>query len=341
MKVLVLGGSRFIGRRLVEKLLEAGHRVTVMNRGRRMDPFGARVARIKGDRRSPADLAKAAHAGRDAVYDLLCYDGEEAAMAVEAFAGRTARYVMISTGSVYWCTGEFPCPVPEEEFDRLGDFHERPGSIEYAYGYAKRKAEETLFRAHAAGRLPVTTCRLPIVGGQMDPTLRYFSYFYRIDDGRPLVLPGGGVAKFRHVWVDDVAALLPRIPEIDRAAGRAYNLASEESVDLAGLVRAAAGFLDRKVATAGIPFDDLAGRGLDPEFSPFGQRVSQVPAIDRARAELGWKPTPWAEWAGGLARWYRDFYRAGPPPQYVHREKELSVLKEWLEEQGLPWPEPA
>lgn len=327
MKVLVLGGTRFIGRRLVERLLEGGHRVTLMNRGRRMDPFGSRISRIKGDRRKPEDLARAAHAGRDAVFDFLCYTGEEAAMAVETFAGRTGRYVLISTGSVYWCTGDFPCPVPEEEFQRHGEFPERPGSIEYAYGYGKRKAEEAAFGAHGEGRLSVTTLRLPIVGGQMDPTLRYFSYFHRIDDGGPLILPGGGTARFRHVWVDDVAGMLCRIPAIPASAGRAYNLASREEADLASLVSMSASFLGRKVETLDVPFEELEARGLDLSFSPFSQRVSQVPAIERAEAELDWSPTPYAQWVEGLARWYREYYRAGPPPQLVHRERELEIAR--------------
>jgi nucleoside-diphosphate-sugar epimerase len=335
VKCLVLGGSRFIGRRLVEMLLQAGHRVTLMNRGRRMDPFGARVSRIKGDRSHPEDLARAAHAGRDAIFDFLCYDAAGARMAIEAFEGRTARYVMISTGSVYWCTGDFPCPVPEEDFDRLGDFEERPGSIEYAYGYGKRKAEEALFAAHRRGSLPVTACRLPIVGGVMDPTLRYISYFYRIDDGSPLILPGGGLSEFRHVWVDDVAAMLEKIPTIPAAAGRAYNLAAGEIVTLASVVRLSARLLQRELRTVDVRFSELRSRGLDPSFSPFSQAVSQVPAIDRARAELGWEPSPYADWVEAQAKWYRDFYRAGPPPQYAHREKELEVLAAW-ERDGRP-----
>ncbi len=338
MKALVLGGSRFIGRRLVERLLERGDHVTLLNRGQRVDPFGSRVRRVVGDRRNPADLARAAHAGRDAIFDLLCYDAADAAMAVEAFGGRTARYVMISTGSVYWCTGEFPCPVPEEEFDRLGDVPERPGSIEYTYGYGKRKAEETIFSAHRAGTLPATTFRLPIVGGETDPSLRYISYFYRIDDGRPLVLPDSGANCFRHVFVDDVVGVLAGITANERAAGRAYNLAAEEIMDVRSLVRLSADLLGRKAATLSIPFHVIDARGLDRTFSPFSQAASQVLMIRRAREELGWSPTPWPVWLERVARWYRDYYRAGEPPQYVHRAKELALAEAYVAELGLAAP---
>jgi len=227
LKVLVLGGTRFIGRRLVEALLARGHRVTIFTRGQKADPWGNRVGRVIGDRASARDLGRAAHAGKDAIVDFLSYDAASARLAVEAYAGRTAHFVHISTCSVYWCTGKFPCPVPEEEFDRFGDFEERPGSIEYAYGYAKRKAEEILFAAHRETGFPATMIRMPIVGGEADPSLRYISYFYRIDDGRPIVLPDAGIACFRHCYVGDAAETLADLPGKGVAIGRAYNLACE------------------------------------------------------------------------------------------------------------------
>jgi len=338
LKVLVLGGTRFIGRRLVETLLERGHRVTIFNRGQTLHPFGNRVARIIGNRKSAADLARAAHAGKDAVFDFLSYDAEDARLAVEAFAGRTAHWVHVSTCSVYWCTGDFPCPVPEEDFDRLGDFQERPGSIEYAYGYNKRKAEEILLAAHRERGFPFTAIRMPIVGGEADPTLRHISYFHRIEDGRPLVLPDAGVASFRQCYVGDAASTMADLPGKSHAIGRAYNLACEEILELWCVVAMSADLLGRKVATVPIPMQVLDARGLDRSFSPFSQPVSQVPAIDRAKAEIGYRPTPHADWLSRTVRWYRDTYRAGPPPQCAHREKEIQIMNAYLEDLSLPAP---
>ena len=306
MKALVLGGTRFLGKRLVETLLAGGHRVTMLNRGRKLHPWGSKVNRVIGDRKSPRDLMRAAHGGKDVVFDFLSYDAEDARLAVEAFKGKTARFVQISTCSVYWSTGDFPCPVPEEEFDRFTDYDEQPSSIEYQYGYAKRTAEEALRKAHAESGFPYTTIRMPIVGGEADPSTRYHSYFRRIRDGQPA-----------------------RLPEIPGAAGREYNLACEEELTLREVVASSSRHLDTNAVTTDIPSDFLEKQGLAPEFSPFSQPLDQVPAIGRAKAEIGWKPTPYEEWLGRTARWWSEFYRAGDPEAYVHREKELEVVREY------------
>ncbi len=322
----------------MESLLARGHRVTIFTRGQKLDPWGNRISRVAGDRKSARDLGRAAHAGRDAVFDFLSYDADDARLAVEAFSGRTAHFIHISTCSVYWCTGDFPCPVSEEDFDRLGDFEERPGSIEYAYGYAKRKAEEVLLAAHRDKGFPVTAVRMPVVGGEADPSLRYVSYFQRIDDGRPLVLPDAGVACFRQAYVGDAADALADLPGKANAVGRAYNLASEEILELRRVVAMSAACLDREAVAVPIPMQVLDARGLDREFSPFSQPVSQIPSIDRARSEIGWRPTPYAAWLERTVRWYRDVYRAGPAPQYAHRGKELEILGAYARAVGIEIP---
>src|SRR5678815_5195488 len=276
MNVLILGGTRFIGRRLVEELLSAGDRVTLYNRGRTPDPFGAGVERVIGERRSAADLsAGLARREFDAAYDLLSYESGDARLAIDALAGRAGHFIHVSTCSVYWCTGDFPCPVPEEEFDRLTDFAERPGSIEYDYGYNKRQAEQTLFAADQEHGFPVTAIRIPIVGGEGDVSLRYAAYCARVADGNPLALPDGGYAPFRHVYVGDVARTLASLPRLRGSIGQAYNLACAEILSVRSIVAAIAGLIGRKVETVDIPTPVLRAMGLGTAFSPFSQQAAQ------------------------------------------------------------------
>lgn len=327
MKCLILGGSRFIGRRLVSVLLEAGAQVTLFNRGQAGHPFGDRLEQLKGDRRSASDLAAAF--GRrefDAAWDFLSYDETDARMAIAALGGRVGHFIHISTCSVYWCTGDSPCPVPETDFDRLDQFDERPDSIEYEYGYGKRKAERALFDAHARGGFPVTTIRMPIVGGEQDPSLRYASYCLRIADGGPLALPDGGYAPFRHVYVGDVARALAELPAKPQAKGQAYNLACAEILNLRSIVASISRLMGRTVETVDIPTPVLRAMGLPGAFSPFSQQSAQVPAIWKARNELGWDPTPHPVWLERVVRDALGNPVSEPPPALAFRGKELEVI---------------
>jgi len=340
VRALILGGSRFIGRRLADALLEAGHSVTLFNRGRTDDGLGDRVRRLSGDRGSEGDLSRALDGLTfDAAWDFLCYDGDDARRAVAHLAGRVGRLVHISTCSVYWATGDFPCPVPEEEFDRHGDFAERPGSIEYAYGYAKRMAERVLMEAHREGRLPVTIVRPPVVAGEDEPGLRYASYCHRLEDGLPLILPDGGFVSFRHVYAGDLARALARIPDTTVAAGRAYNLASPEILSVRRLVIDIAGLMDRSPELVEIPGPIL--RRLAPElevtaFSPFSQRAPQIPAVDRAIGELAWSPTPYPVWLERIVRWWVEEGRPARlvPPASRHRDREIAMVAAYRERLG-------
>lgn len=331
MKALILGGSRFIGLSLARRLVSAGVSVAVFNRGRSPDPLADGVERLRGDRRVAEDL-EAALKGRsfDVAYDFLCYDAADARLAVSALSDRVGRFIHISTCSVYWCTGDFPCPVGEEDFERLEDFGPRPASIEYDYGYGKRKAEKVLVEAFAQRGFPVVRVRLPIVAGEEDPSLRYGSYCLRIGDGGPLLLPDGGHRLFRHVYVDDAVRGLEALASLPGAEGEAYNLACEEILSLRTIVLRLAGLMGRTPRLVSVPTPDLLARGIPLEFSPFSQQASQVPSIRKAVEHLGWETTPFPVWLERAARWAIDaMKRPGTLPEvWKWRERELNLIRQ-------------
>ena len=100
---LVIGGTRYFGKLLVQRLLNAGHQVTIATRGHASDPFGTRVGRIRVDRRNERAMlaAFAGIEGYDVIYDQLCYSPVDAAIAVRVFAGKCKRYIVASTIEVY------------------------------------------------------------------------------------------------------------------------------------------------------------------------------------------------------------------------------------------------
>ncbi|MFJ9690750.1 NAD-dependent epimerase/dehydratase family protein [Kitasatospora sp. NPDC101183] len=182
--VLVIGGNRYFGRRLVSLLRDSGVEVSVLNRGSSAPPPG--VEHLVADRGDEAALG-AALAGRsfDVVVDQVCYSRRDAQVAARAFAGRAGRYVMTSTIEVY-DTGErrpATTPLAEEAVDPLHwpvtEDEEGP------YGERKRQAEAVLTRS---GAFPFVAVRAGHVLGAGDFTGRLAAYRERIEAGLPVLV---------------------------------------------------------------------------------------------------------------------------------------------------------
>jgi nucleoside-diphosphate-sugar epimerase len=191
--ILVMGGTRYIGKLLVEKLLSAGHRVTLATRGRTSDSFGQRVRRIKVDRHDAAAMrdAFAQEPGYDIVYDQLCYNPLDARIALDVFAGKVQRYVLASTIEVYRrLMGRQADPFEELDLELatqpvdMNYSWRDPLLAEESYAMGKRQAEALLYRD---GRLPLVTVRLGHVLGGDDFTGRLGYYVALAQNGEALL----------------------------------------------------------------------------------------------------------------------------------------------------------
>jgi nucleoside-diphosphate-sugar epimerase len=210
--ILVIGGTRFIGRLLVQRLLNAGHRVTIATRGYAPDPFGERIARIRTDRRNELAMRAVAKAGPfDVVYDQMCYSPLDAAIAVRSFAGQVGRYVMTSTIDAYRALGygrtgalhEADLAIEAQAIDAAYPWHD-PRRATECYVTGKVQAEAYLARD---GSLPLVTPRLAhVLGGPEDFTGRLAHYVelaragavleYASEDAAVSFMTGYGAADF-------------------------------------------------------------------------------------------------------------------------------------------------
>lgn len=201
--VLVIGGTRFFGKRLVERLLGDNHtRVTILTRGTAQDEFGERVTRLYADRTDDAALEKAVRGQLwDVIYDNICYSPDEAAAASRIFADTAKRYILTSSLSVYdpgrdiLSEGDYE---PESYPLRLG----RKGDFSYQEG--KRLAEAVLLRQKA---FPVAAVRFPIVLGTDDYTKRLHFHIEHILGGKPIGIPNPD-AKISFIRSDEAADFL-------------------------------------------------------------------------------------------------------------------------------------
>ncbi len=328
MNVLVIGGNRFVGWLLGWRLLAAGHRLTLLNRGRLPDPFGERAERLRGDRAT--DLGKLV-AGRtfDAVVDLAAYTGEDGRSAAAALAGRVGHYVMVSTGQVYLVRRE-RCPRATREEDYDGAVMARPADPEergeWEYGVWKRDCEDALADAHARSGFPATRVRIPMVNGERDHFRRMEAYLWRLLDGGPLLLPDGGQHRVRHVYGGEVARFLAEVLGREETFGRAYNVAQQETPTLAELVHRLRALLGSRAEIVPVPAERLRNAGLDPvRISPFSGRWMSFLDPGLARRELGFVHEPFEQYLGRIVACFLAHPPADRPEGYGSRDVERAV----------------
>ncbi|MFF7737819.1 NAD-dependent epimerase/dehydratase family protein [Streptomyces sp. NPDC007984] len=210
LDVLVIGGNRYIGKRLIAQLLADGHRITVLNRGSSPPPAG--VEHLRADRDDERALAGALGPRVfDVVVDQVCYTPRQAAIARRVFSGRTRRYVMTSTVEVYEYE-DSPALVREEAVDPATvtvDLElpwDDPAFLEAHYGEGKRQAEAVFAAGGAA--LPYTAVRVAhVLGGDDDFTGRLAHYAERIRTGEPIAVPAVN-RPATYVYVEEVARFL-------------------------------------------------------------------------------------------------------------------------------------
>src|SRR5204863_7526420 len=131
------------------------------------------------------------------------------------------------------------------------------------------------------------------VNGARDFYRRMEGYLYRILDGGPLILPGGGGHRVRHVYGPDVAAMIAAVLCKQETFGCAYNLAQDEMPLLADLLAKMSNLLGAKLSTVDVPREEVLRAGLEPVLiSPFsGTWMSELDPT-RAKIELGFAHCP-------------------------------------------------
>jgi nucleoside-diphosphate-sugar epimerase len=322
MRILVIGGTLFIGRAIVETLVARGHDVVVLHRRDQHD-LGAQVGNIRADRRDLATVARVLGEGRyDAVVDTV-YDwqnGTPAAQvdaAARACGGQLQRYVFISSIAAYG-----PGADHRETAPLVPDDFPNP------YARDKASSERALFRLHAESGFPATTFRPPFVHGPRQPFYREQFFWDRLRDGRPIILPEEGSAPIQWVYVSDLAEACTRAIEVPEAAGKAFNIAHTERLTQRSFVEALA-----RVAKTGppalvpIPREVIHAAGGHPFMRNlyFGEFLDLPPhtlAVDNTPRLLGLTPTSLdAALAAGFA-WYQAQPRR--PVDYTFEDRLLA-----------------
>lgn len=224
MRVLFLGGTRFIGPHAVRRLADHGHNVMVFHRGESESELIADVGHLHGDLANfDAHLDELRAFGPDVVVEMTALMPEDSRR-VRAFKGIAQRGVVISSADVYRAFGRGhrtepgpPDPVPLTEESPLREKVVIPDRDKVG---VEREAQ-------ADPDFPVTILRLPATHGPGDPYHRLYEYLRRMDDDRPAILLEETLARWHWVrgFVENVGHAVALASEDERAAGRIYNIA--------------------------------------------------------------------------------------------------------------------
>lgn len=252
MKILIIGGNSFFGKKLAHNLVAANHDITLLNRTNLDDDLGDKVQRIKCDRSDTTKMKELlADTFWDVVYDQVCFDYDTAKAACEIFNNRVAHYIFTSSQSVYNAGKN----LKEDDFN--------PGTHEFTqketafsnYAEAKRQAEVG-FETLAA--FPASYVRFPIVLGDDDTTQRLLFHYNRIKEGKEIFFNSLD-AKISFISSDDAARSLMHIGE-NRILGP-INCCNTGGISIGNFVNIIEDTVGKKLV--------LAKEKSDENYSPY------------------------------------------------------------------------
>lgn len=310
-KVLVIGGTLFIGRNLVAELVKAGHEVWILHRKPQHD-LGKKVNSIVADRNDCEAIKRVLAEGRfEVIFDNV-YDWERGTTAAHVEAAARAcgpqlqRYVFMSSVAAY---GD---GLNHHEGDALApDDHPDP------YVRNKAQTERALFRLHQRNGFPVVTIRPPFIYGPGNPFYREAFFWDRLREARPIILPGDGRRLMQFVFIKDLVWACLKVMTEPNAVGHAFNIANSRAMTQLEMVHALAEASSKKPNIVRIPRDriyQLGGHPMGPNlyFGNFFDIPPITMIITKAQRVLGFKPTPLAQ---GLKETYRWYVRRCPKRQ--------------------------
>ncbi|HVU77692.1 MAG TPA: NAD-dependent epimerase/dehydratase family protein [Gaiellaceae bacterium] len=315
MRILVLGGTKFLGRHTVDVALARGHEVTLFNRGQTCPDLFPAVEKLRGDR--DGDLAALAGRSFDAVVDTSGFVPRVVRETIEAL-GEVGHYTFVSTISVY-----ADVSTPPTESSPLADDEE--------YGGLKARCEEVVRERFPDAFVP----RPGLIVGPWDQTGRFTYWPQRLADGGRVLAPAPPEADAQVIDARDLGDWIVRAAEdglagtynaVDRPVPRATLLETCRDVAGAGaeLVWVDPGFLT----------EHEIGEWMELPLWLASPEYAGMLSVDPSAAfAAGLETRPLAETVRDTLAWARGGEAPADPPAGLAAEKERRVLDSWLSKQ--------
>ena len=327
MRLLILGGTEFVGRAVADEALARGWDTTVFHRGRHQAPFG--VSDLRGDRTAPDGLRALADGEWDIVVDTWSAAPSAVRDAARLLAGRAGRYVYVSSRSVY----RYPTPAFLDEEGAVVDGSPDDGP-DVDYARAKRGGELAAVEAFGDRSLLV---RAGLILGPRENIGRLPWWLQRTARKGPVLAPGPRDLELQYIDVRDLAAWM--LDAAEAGLGGPYNLASppghttmgellETCVRVTGSGARLHWVAPEEIIAAGIePWTEL------PIWLPPGEAYDMVHRGDVSKAlAAGLRCRPVVETVADTWAWLRGLdgdleLRPDRPPVGLAPEKEAKLLR--------------
>ena len=288
MEALVLGGTRFVGLHLVQRLNRSGHSVTILNRGSTKAIIPNTVSLIRADRSDPDSVTSALKQHHfDTVFDISGYLPGEVETTLRALHDRIQHYVFCSSVAVY-ATSDI-APIREDaplDHGPSGD-----------YGRDKILCEDRLLEWSDKQGVCVTIIRPPYVYGPGDRiSRRLFSIFARLYQKRNVIVPGNGTALNHSVHVEDLASAFTAVSGQRATFGQTYNVAGPQAITLKAYVELIASVMGTHAQIVEVSVEEYKAMvkevpGINTtEISDFSWIESQVYSTDKLQRDICWSP---------------------------------------------------
>ncbi len=305
MRIIVLGGTRFIGRAIVEELASSGHDVLIVHRGVLEPADMPAVQHLHAERAElPARRSELAAFEPDAAIDCRALTKVDAQTAIDALPARI-RMLVISSIDVYRAFAALndgretdPVPIDETSPVRTERYPYR-GKAPGMDDYDKLDVEDVYLP------LGATSLRLPMVYGPHDYQLREEFILRRVRAGRKRIPFGAGMWLACRAYVGDVAHGARLALESTSTEGSAINLCEDRTFSMAMWSR-----MILEAAGSNAELVRVADEVLPEDLKPTGTMTQHIAASSkRARTLLGWTTSNPAETLQATVRWHL----ANPP----------------------------
>lgn len=296
MKILIIGGTNFIGPPVIRHLTQMEHKVTIFHRGKTTPKLPAGVNEIIGERKNIIQMKeKLQQLSPEVVLDMIAYTEHDVRVLSETLQSIQARLVVVSSMDVYQAydvllgkeSNVVPVPLTEDSPLRtsLYPFREMPNKpLQAPDDYEKILVEKVVM---SNPNLPGTVIRLPMVYGENDPLHRLLPYLERIDDNRPAIVLPESVANWRgsYGYVENVAYAIALVVTNARATNRIYHVADIENKNEAERITQVGKIAHWQGKVVTVPETQLP-----PEWKlPLNVKQDWLVDSTRIRQELGYK----------------------------------------------------